>query len=185
MPADHAMMSTEYPKGLGAAMEWFMIGAALVAWLIYLGRKQSLAEEAPQRSPRSARDRPVSTGDRIASPQQSWQDPRTRSGPRFSDGSKQWERRPVTEHRAATDDGRAKGLSARWVPAGESVRVAGVVIQSGMFYLGGSFAGKAGTENCLVDPTCQVGSIRDDPEGKTLPYWPSYHSISPGARRTY
>ncbi|TIR80259.1 MAG: hypothetical protein E5X19_31520, partial [Mesorhizobium sp.] len=42
-----------------------------------------------------------------------------------------------------------------------------------------------GAENCLVDPTCQVGSVRGDPEGKTLPYWPSYQSISPGARRTY
>ncbi|WP_296745750.1 TerB N-terminal domain-containing protein [Mesorhizobium sp.] len=85
----------------------------------------------------------------------------------------------------ATDNGRGKGPLAIWVSAGESVRVAGVTIQSGMFYLGGYFLGNAGVENCLVDPTCQVGSVRGDPEGKTLPYWPSYRSISPGTRRTY
>ncbi|WP_336618917.1 TerB N-terminal domain-containing protein [Mesorhizobium sp. WSM4962] len=166
-------------------MEWFLIGAALVAWLIYLGRKQSLAEEAPQRSHRSVQDRSAPTSERIASPQQPWQDPRSHPGGRFTEGSNQWERRPVTPSMLAGDSGRQSKAPAKWIASGESVRVAGVSINSGMFYLGASFAGKSGAENCLVDPTCHVGSVRGDPEGRTLPYWPSYQSISPGARRTY
>lgn len=167
-------------------MEWFLIGAALVAWLIYRGSKQNLAEATPQRLRRPAAEIMLaSKNDRAEPPKQPWQDPRSRPDKRFTEGSNQWEKRPVAEDRFATDDGRAKGASARWVASGEGVRVAGVSINSGMFYLGGSFYGRPGAENCLVDPTCQVGSVRGDPEGKTLPYWPSYQSISPGARRTY
>ncbi|TPI60613.1 hypothetical protein FJ420_06840 [Mesorhizobium sp. B3-1-3] len=165
-------------------MEWFLIGAALVAWLIYLGRKQSLAE-TPQRSRLLVQDGSTPTSERTVSPQQPWQDSRSRPDRRFTDGSSQWERRPVTASMLARDSGRQPKTPAKWIPSGEDVRVAGVSINSGMFYLGASFAGKSGAENCLVDPTCQVGSVRGDPEGKTLPYWPSYQSISPGARRTY
>ncbi|PBB84548.1 TerB N-terminal domain-containing protein [Mesorhizobium sp. WSM3876] len=166
-------------------MEWFLIGAALVAWLIYGARKKSLAETTPQRSRQAAAERRASKNDRAVTPKQPPQVPGSRPDRRFTDGSNQWERRPVTEYGMITHDGRAKGASARWIPPGEAVRVAGVTIQSGMFYVGGSFAGKRGSENCLVDPTCQVGSLRGDPSGQTLPYWPSYQSIGPGARRTY
>jgi tellurite resistance protein len=54
-----------------------------------------------------------------------------------------------------------------------------------MFYLGDSFSGRKGAENCLVDPSCKVANSGGDPQGNTLPYWPSYQSISPTARRTY
>ncbi|AZO23542.1 hypothetical protein EJ070_24615 [Mesorhizobium sp. M1E.F.Ca.ET.045.02.1.1] len=166
-------------------MGWFLIGAALVAWLIYRGSKQNLAEATPQRLRQPAAERLASKNDRADPPKQPWQDPRSHPDRRFTDGSNQWERRPVTASMLAGDSGRQPKLPAKWIASGEGVRVAGVSINSGMFYLGGSFAGKPGAENCLVDPTCQVGSIRGDPEGNTLPYWPSYHSISPGARRTY
>ncbi|TIR99149.1 MAG: hypothetical protein E5X19_04200, partial [Mesorhizobium sp.] len=125
-------------------MGWFLIGAALVAWLIYLGRKQSLAKEAPQRSRRPAQERVAPTSQRIASPQQPWQDPRSRPDRRFTDGSDQWERRPVTASMLVGDSGRQPKAPAKWIPSGEGVRVAGVSINSGMFYLGASFAGKSG-----------------------------------------
>lgn len=57
----------------------------------------------------------------------------------------------------------------------------------GMFYFGGMLPGdRPGYGgNCLVDPACNVAASGGDPEGRTVPYWPSYQSVSPVARRTF
>ena len=56
-----------------------------------------------------------------------------------------------------------------------------------MFYLGGVLPGQAVGQcgNCAIDPTSKVASSGLDQAGQTMPYWPSYQSIPPVARRTY
>lgn len=80
-----------------------------------------------------------------------------------------------------------KSRAAVWVPAGEATTIAGIEISGGLFYLGSTLPGQVrGTcGNCVVDPTCKIAASRRDPEGISMPYWPSYQTISPEARRTY
>jgi tellurite resistance protein len=166
-------------------MEWLLVGGIIAAWLIYQGRKGRradapawLPDEHPSNSAGLARLRPP------VAPAGPWIDPRSNPDPRFTDSSNQWERRPTPESRLS-DNRRPPQTPATWIPAGQSVRVAGFSIDSGLFYVGDSFSGRKGAENCLVDPSCKVANAGGDPEGRTLPYWPSYQSISPTARRTY
>ncbi|MEO3998899.1 TerB N-terminal domain-containing protein [Mesorhizobium sp. CAU 1732] len=166
-------------------MEWLLIGAALAAWLIYRGRRQRHAEASTRELSELAPERIAFGGSPPARrTSQPWSDPRSHPDPRFTEGSNQWERRPAPEPRFA-DNRHPHRTPTRWIPPGEGVRVAGFSIDAGMLYLGGSFSGRGGAENCLVDPTCEVAKSGSDPEGRTLPYWPSYQSISPTARRTY
>ncbi|MBJ3786361.1 tellurite resistance TerB family protein [Devosia sediminis] len=60
-------------------------------------------------------------------------------------------------------------------------------IDSGMFYLGKVLPGqREGTcGNCVVDPGATLPSSGLDTSGTSLPYWPSYQSCTPTARRTY
>ncbi|WP_210213001.1 hypothetical protein, partial [Mesorhizobium sp. M1E.F.Ca.ET.041.01.1.1] len=99
-------------------MEWFLIGAALVAWLIYRGSKQNLAEATPQRLRQPAAERLASKNDRADPPKQPWQDPRSHPDRRFTDGSNQWERRPVTASMLAGDSGRQPKVPAKWIASG-------------------------------------------------------------------
>ncbi|MCG8273845.1 TerB N-terminal domain-containing protein [Aquamicrobium sp. NLF2-7] len=71
--------------------------------------------------------------------------------------------------------------------SGESVVVGGFSLTDGLFYLGGLLPGQSNGScgNCVVDPEARVASGGEDREGRTIPYWPSYQSISPVARRTY
>lgn len=73
-----------------------------------------------------------------------------------------------------------------WRAAGEDVEIAGAQITGGLFYVGKARSGDAWSqEKCLIDPALPVASLGSDPTGDTLPYWPSYRDLSPGARRSY
>lgn len=159
-------------------MEWLLAGAALVAWLVYRGPR-NVGGEPPAR-PTNERSKPPAV-------KQPWVDPRVKPDPRFSHGSNQWERQKPSWWRSETENRTVSGTPARWAQPGELVRVGGISIDSGMFYLGGVLSPpKSKTiENCLVDPSCKVALSGNDTAGETMSYWPSYSHIQPVARRTY
>lgn len=165
-------------------MEWLLGIAAVVAWLVYRNSKKSRplnpslavgndAANAPKD------DRRTQVGTRA----QPWVDPRTVQDPRFAEVGNQWERPTyeVPQRRSG------RGTPGRWVSPGEVVTVGGIHIATGMFYLGGQLSASShgGTENCLIDPSAKVASSGSDVPGHSMPYWPSYSSIQPVARRTY
>lgn len=80
-----------------------------------------------------------------------------------------------------------KSTQARWVAAGEPVKIGAFQIDSGMFYLGGQLPGQHHGQcgNCVLDPTAKIASSGSDLAGESLSYWPSFQAISPTARRTY
>jgi tellurite resistance protein len=57
----------------------------------------------------------------------------------------------------------------------------------GMVYVGSRLptGGGYGVENCLIDPGLTVARSAPDRTGSTMPYWPSYSSVSPEARLAY
>ncbi|WP_082582553.1 TerB N-terminal domain-containing protein [Mesorhizobium sp. Root172] len=116
-----------------------------------------------------------------------WIDPRNNPDPRFTEGSDQWDRQRAAPSPPISGRFSPVESLARWIPRGESVRVSGISIDAGMFYLGGAFAGSSSGrgDNCLVDPSCTVAPSGSDLSGGLLPYWPSYSNIPPIARRTY
>lgn len=76
--------------------------------------------------------------------------------------------------------------SARWIPPGASIQVAGFNLPGGMIYMGDALNAPNGSrEPALINPSLPVLSDAVAPSEGKLPYWPSYHSISPGARRAY
>ncbi len=75
--------------------------------------------------------------------------------------------------------------AATWIPAGESVTVAGVEIPGGMVYVGRKLpTPHVGTDPCLIDPSLQVARSGDYTERK-FSYWPNYANLEPDARRAY
>lgn len=73
----------------------------------------------------------------------------------------------------------------KWIPAGESVTVAGITIPGGLVYVGTKLLAKNGLNDpCLIDPSKQVAHNGDFTE-RQMGYWPSYASITPHARRAY
>lgn len=73
-----------------------------------------------------------------------------------------------------------------WIPAGETVEVAGRRI-GGMVYLGplpGPTAYGPPSRG-TIDPSLPVARLGDDREARDLPYWPNYAQVSPRARATY
>lgn len=74
---------------------------------------------------------------------------------------------------------------ARWIPAGESINVAGINIPGGMLYVGSALRTPYGTNDpCLIDPSKSLANNGDFTE-RDMGYWPSYSEISPTARRAY
>lgn len=73
-----------------------------------------------------------------------------------------------------------------WIPAGESIIVAGRDI-GGLVYIGPApSTGRYGQKRkCYVDPSLSVAKRGDDKEGIYMPYWPSYSDIPANARATY
>jgi tellurite resistance protein len=136
-------------------LEWLLI-IGFVVWLIYLALKAGKAK------PSIPPQRQPASYDRGPAEQDQYRRPPTR---------------PL----------RKSPTTARWVPAGEAVTVGGITINGGMIYLGGvlpgQYEGQCG--NCVIDPDCVISTSREDPRGDTMPYWPSYQSIQPVARRTY
>lgn len=75
--------------------------------------------------------------------------------------------------------------AAKWIPAGESVTVAGASIQGGMIYVGSSLSSpSASTDPCLINPSLSVAA-HGDYTTSGMGYWPSYSAISNSERRAY
>lgn len=83
--------------------------------------------------------------------------------------------------------GRAMRADARWIGAGESVNVQAFNINAGLFYLGSGVANRDGgvISQYVVNPKLPVHSSESDVTCATMPYWPSYASITPQARRAF
>ena len=81
---------------------------------------------------------------------------------------------------------KAPSKQIRWIESGEVVNVAGRNIP-GMIYLGAtsSRSGPAWEGNPFLDPKLRVSKGNPDIGGESMPYWPSYASISPQARAAY
>ncbi len=75
--------------------------------------------------------------------------------------------------------------TARWIPFGEEVTVAGARFSGGLIYVGSRLeAPVGGVDPCLIDPTKTVAKQGSYTQGD-MGYWPSYSDISPAARRAY
>jgi peptidoglycan hydrolase-like protein with peptidoglycan-binding domain/tellurite resistance protein len=73
-----------------------------------------------------------------------------------------------------------------WISGNQAVCIGAIQIPNGMLYVGTKLRTQNGSvENCLVDPTQYVASSNPDTAGQTMPYWPSYSSISPQCRLAY
>ena len=73
----------------------------------------------------------------------------------------------------------------RWVPAGESVTVSGFSLPGGMLYVGSALGRYDSQEPSLINPKLRIAKSYVDIEERLMSYWPSFHSISPEARRGY
>lgn len=73
----------------------------------------------------------------------------------------------------------------RWVPADESVSVAGFSLPGGMLYVGSALGRYDAQEPSLLNPKLRIAKSYVDIEERLMSYWPSFHSISPEARRAY
>lgn len=80
---------------------------------------------------------------------------------------------------------RMQVADARWIPAGESVTVAGFLIPGGMIYVGGVLHDYETSEPSLINPKLRITNSYVNPEDRLMSYWPSYDAISPDARRGY
>ena len=72
----------------------------------------------------------------------------------------------------------------RWIPADESVIVAGREI-GGIVYVGCGPLVNGQPDNAFIDPSVPVAKRGDDLEAAGMSYWPSYSSIHPRSRATY
>lgn len=78
---------------------------------------------------------------------------------------------------------RPDNVRPRWYGSAEPIEIGGVRIASPMIYVGPTRS--YDTPRDRVDPTARVGLTGEDQLGIALSYWPSYHALSPGGRRTY
>ena len=72
----------------------------------------------------------------------------------------------------------------RWVPADESVVVAGREI-GGMVYVGRDRSLLGNPDNPFIDPWQPVALKARDLHGAGMPYWPNYSTIDPRSRASY
>ncbi len=92
-------------------------------------------------------------------------------------------------YQASSVDGEVAAIVPRapaWVGFGETANVRGIILSSGLVYVGTPVAGDvmAGDRN-LIDPKLPIASVAGDAGGSALSYWPSYAGMSAAARRTY
>lgn len=74
----------------------------------------------------------------------------------------------------------------RWIPPGEPVTVAGVVLPGGMIYLGTDLkTGHSDVDPALINPSLKVSTADGDIGLPLTSYWPSYSTMSPDARKSY
>lgn len=74
-----------------------------------------------------------------------------------------------------------------WIPPGVTVDVDGLLLPGGMLYVGRNLRALngSGAEPALIDPRLRVDQRRADWDGTSVGYWPSYDTISAGARAAY
>lgn len=73
----------------------------------------------------------------------------------------------------------------QWVPAGQTVQVAGVVLPGGMIYIGRRLdAANGQTDPCLINGQLKLARVGDYRQ-RQMGYWPSYAEASPNERRAY
>ena len=80
----------------------------------------------------------------------------------------------------------ARKRAARWIEPGDTATVAGHKI-GGMIYLGPEPRQENWKQegSPFIDPGLPVAKVGSDISGESMPYWPSYSDINPGARATY
>jgi uncharacterized tellurite resistance protein B-like protein len=82
-------------------------------------------------------------------------------------------------------DASKQNSDTRWVPAYESVSVAGFSLPDGMLYVGSELGRYDAQEPSLLNPKLRIAKSYVDIEERLMSYWPSFHSVSPEARRAY
>ncbi len=78
--------------------------------------------------------------------------------------------------------------ATRWLPAGESVTVAGYKLIGGLLYVGSGLQAVASyrdVEPALIDPRLPVRAGPNSQSGEGMGYWPAYANISPEHRAGY
>lgn len=86
--------------------------------------------------------------------------------------------------RTSTDTVSPAPSSERWIPPGEAVTIAGMVVPGGMIYVG-SPRGGSGPWRSTIDPKARVARSDPDRHCHLMPYWPSYSEIDPRSRLAY
>lgn len=79
----------------------------------------------------------------------------------------------------------AKPTGVRWLIEGESINVAGLAIPGGLLYITERATQFGQSEPSLIDATLRVARSPMNLTERQMPYWPSYRSITPEARRAY
>ncbi|MEN6326384.1 MAG: TerB N-terminal domain-containing protein [Syntrophomonas sp.] len=74
-----------------------------------------------------------------------------------------------------------------WISPGNSITVAGYLIDDGMIYVGKDLKAPDGygIECALINPNLKIDRNNDDYRVRRLTYWPSYSEASPDARAAY
>ena len=193
------------PKGV-----WVFLGGALIVgiggWLVIKAfSKPSVMSSAttmrpPQGGTRSSSsDLGISTGltfslDEVSplnepsAPAQVSASPRQVSAKRDDSGffTVTLEATERSSHRIPSAPANLNSANVRWLSAGESIEVAGENIPIGLIYVGEDKNRRNGpSEPSLINPKLKVARGIVDISERLTPYWPSYDSISPEARRAY
>ncbi|WP_194790744.1 TerB N-terminal domain-containing protein [Pseudomonas sp. UFMG81] len=79
----------------------------------------------------------------------------------------------------------AKPTGVRWLAEDESINVAGLAIPGGLLYITERATQFGQSEPSLIDATLRVARSPMNLIERQMPYWPSYRSITPEARRAY
>jgi uncharacterized tellurite resistance protein B-like protein len=82
--------------------------------------------------------------------------------------------------------GKEAGSDAKWISAGQRIKIHGYEIQGGMLYIGRGLKTPSGqVEPALIDPDLPVNSKRSRSPDPDLGYSPAYRTITPENRATY
>lgn len=79
----------------------------------------------------------------------------------------------------------ASPMGARWLTEGECITVAGLALPGGLLYVTERATQFGQLEPSLIDATLRVARSPMNLTERQTPYWPSYRSITPEARRAY
>ncbi|WDM57191.1 TerB N-terminal domain-containing protein [Pseudomonas sp. NEEL19] len=79
----------------------------------------------------------------------------------------------------------AKPMGVRWLAENDSINVAGLAIPGGLLYITERATQFGQSEPSLIDATLRVARSPMNLTERQMPYWPSYRSITPEARRAY